>query len=72
MAKPLTVLPDLRAKHLGARIRVLRLNMGLDQQRFARLIGTSQQALSSWEAGVHLRKLETGMRIERMLREANL
>lgn len=51
MAKPVPITPA----ELAARVRAKRRQSGLSQQQLARLLGVSQQKLSNWENGKHLR-----------------
>lgn len=67
MARPVAPLSRQDAKALGARIRKLRLQLGMDQAQFARVIGRSQQVISAWEAGSSLRSVEAGMRLGKLL-----
>lgn len=72
MAKQVHPLPGSQARQLGARIRALRENLDLDQTQFARVVGVSQQALSSWERGVGLKRIDVGMRLDRMMQERGI
>ncbi len=67
MAKPVAPLSPAKAQRLAKRLRTLRLTLGLDQGQFAKRVGVSQQVISTWEYGEHLRQIDTGMRLLRML-----
>ncbi len=72
MSKPVAPLSKQNAKALGARIRKLRLQLGLDQAQFAKVIGRSQQVISAWESGSSLRSVDTGMRLGKLLDQHRL
>jgi DNA-binding transcriptional regulator YiaG len=44
---------DVRPKWDAAKVRALRLHIGLTQQAFAKKIGVRQQTVSDWEKGVN-------------------
>lgn len=67
MAKPIAPLSATQAAKLSTRIRKLRQKLALDQGELAKLVGVSQQVVSTWEAGKHLRQLNTGMRLGQLL-----
>jgi transcriptional regulator with XRE-family HTH domain len=48
--------------NLGEEFRKHRLRMGVSQEAFALLIGTTQGAVSNWEAGRSELKLSTALR----------
>ncbi|MDA8188728.1 MAG: helix-turn-helix domain-containing protein [Dehalococcoidales bacterium] len=53
------------------RIRELRLRLGLSQERFARLLGVSQQTVRRWEAGLSRPLPIIGVRLEELQKEAH-
>ena len=52
---------------LGDAIRNIRLENQLSQDKFAKLIGTTQQTLSRWENNIHLPTLIDGLKMSRAL-----
>ena len=47
----------------AAHLRAMRIRSGLTQTQFARKLGVSQQKLSDWENGKHLRAMLEAIRV---------
>jgi DNA-binding transcriptional regulator YiaG len=58
-----TKISKMEAVALGANIRGLRKKVGLSQGRFAAELGVSQQKVSEWERGEHLRAVIVAWRL---------
>jgi len=60
-------MPSSSTAQLAKRIRKLRIDAGMTQDRFARKLGVSQQKLSDWENGKRLRAVLEAMTVARIL-----
>lgn len=60
-------MPSSSTAQLAKRIRKLRIDAGMTQDRFARKLGVSQQKLSDWENGKRLRAVVEAMTVARIL-----
>ena len=58
-----TKISQMEAMALGASIRGLRKKLRLSQGRFAAELGVSQQKVSEWERGEHLRAVIVAWRL---------
>lgn len=60
-------MPSSSTAQIAKRIRKLRIDAGMTQDRFARKLGVSQQKLSDWENGKRLRAVVEAMTVARIL-----
>ena len=59
----------MTTKEIGERIRTMRESRGMTQKDFAKLVGTSEAAVSSWVGGGHNFTLSTLAKISAALGE---
>ena len=57
------------AKKLGKKIKLARLELDLTQTKLAQKIGAKQKSISRYEAGKSVPKIETLVRLSKILRK---